>query len=129
MAIKTLKENEVVGYIPESERGKKDATVFWIRQMSLGERESWTRRVTTRIGKKGRIETNDADIRKKMFLEKVEKVENILLSGKNKSETIDTPEDIQKLWDILPAEVGVEVLDAIQNESTLAEGLVKNSVS
>lgn len=117
--IKPIDVNEIVPFILASDKASESPTIFHIKPMTY--RESIKMTGSMKYGKDGQVSFEEmADVRERMFLAKVIKVENW------NGQVMESKDQLQQVWEGLTIEAGTELMEAIQNVSVLRGTEIKN---
>ena len=119
MAIELVDLKKLIEFIPVSERGKSNPTVFYIKPATyrdlLNLNKLFKMDRTT-----GEIEFSEADAWLNFLTKRIAKID---LDGKT---VIDKPKDIEETLEKLPMKIGQELFDFVQNTTMLDGGQIKN---
>lgn len=104
---------------------------FYLRPLTHRETLKMTQtfRVDARLaarGGPGSIVMDTADMKERVFVSNVIRVEGITWPGETTPVTLESDEDKKKLFGMLCETDGAEILDALENMSMLTEPEIKN---
>jgi hypothetical protein len=125
-----LISDEVELFVPTSEQGRENPTTFGVVRMGKGQLDRLT--VTFERGtrkKKGKTweSFQTAEFQKAIWRQSVRWVENLADKDGNVMPRVEDPDELAKLWEMLPAEPASEVIAYVQGMSTLDEDEEGNS--
>lgn len=122
--LKPIDPNAIIPHVLEDDRKSDVPTIFHIKPLRYRESLKLTSGITMKPEGEFKMD-EDLGRRDQLFCEKVVKIENWAFPGED-ARTITTEDEKLKVFDMLSAEDGTELMRAIQNLSKLMEGEVKN---
>lgn len=124
MAIISYDPDEVVDYIPESERGSEDPCIISMTFVSYAKMKKYSELLSQKT--KGfritdeRMQQKQGEVQEKQFCDNIKEVKNFLVKGKE----IKTAEE---LYANASQALITELIRAMEDNAKLTEGQLKNS--
>lgn len=118
-----FKKEDWVTYMPAygGNRDSDDPMTVEIHPLSFAETAKYTDAVHVKQRARGHMETNTSKVTRRQIVENVRNPQNVIGISGNRVETS------AQLHDDTPSDLVKEILNAIEDISTLTEGEVKNS--
>ena len=131
MSPRLIDEKAEYPYKLKYDKAAGNDVIFYLKPLTHRESLKLTQsfRVDARLAAKGgpgAIVMDMADMKERVFISNVIRVEGIIWPGESDAITVESEEDKKKLFGMLCETDGAEILDALENMSMLTEVEIKN---
>ncbi len=122
MALHGFSEDDIIEYVPESERGSEDPCIVRLRFVPYSRVKHYSQVLASRIQgvtKNAKIVEQTQKVQRKQFTNSVESISGYYLGGEEVTDT-------GVFYDTADSDLIVEILGAMESHSKLTEGQAKN---
>ncbi|HAS53457.1 MAG TPA: hypothetical protein DCS42_04620 [Nitrospiraceae bacterium] len=124
MAIITFDKDDVIEYVPVSERNSENPTVVLMKHVTFAVAQKYQKMIAAQVKGMGgfnpeKIAENTRMIQKKQFCENVIGVRNFFVKGREISTSAE-------LYEAADSKLIIELINAMEDSARLTEGQLKN---